>query len=285
MSPSELSALIATVLFGLFAIFILLKEQRQKQIIWDEEQKKEQELVSKDEFTHVIVHELRAPTTAIKDAALLLRSSFESLDVKEKTTLLDMIADQSQKMLNQIGSLLDAAKIQAGKFTLEKTESDIAKIIDQQISVFEPVATSKNITLTSSVAPEIPKMKIDAVRIGQVINNLISNSLKFTPDEGTIRVVGKKQDGMAVISVSDTGTGIPKEKQDALFVKFQQVEPVGKIQGQKNHGTGLGLYIVKGIVAAHGGTVKLESEEGKGTTITIALPLSEPLSSILPRRK
>lgn len=277
MTLPEISALLATTLFAAFATFLLLKERRQKQIIWKEEQKKEQELVSKDEFTHMIVHELRAPTTAIKDAALLLKSSFESLDEKQKNTLLTMISDQSQKMLNQISTLLDAAKLQAGKLTLEKTLTDIQVIIDQQMQVFEPIAQSKQIKLVSDIEPNLPKIWLDSVRIGQVINNLVSNSLKFS-DRGSITICAKKNDGFLFISVSDTGHGIAKEKQKELFLKFHQVSnlPTEPRKQQVTKGTGLGLYIVKGIISAHGGSVLLDSEENKGTTITFTLPFAEP---------
>jgi two-component system sensor histidine kinase VicK len=121
----------------------------------------------------------------------------------------------------------------------------------------------------------IPTFSFDPVHIGQVVNNLISNSLKFTSSGGTIKITAKPAIGSVVVTVSDTGTGIPKNKQHLLFSKFTQL-------GSTEHGvvgTGLGLYIVKGVIEAHGGQVSLESEEGRGTTITFNLPLDTATKS------
>lgn len=232
----------------------------------------------KQDFTNVMVHELRSPLTAIKASTDLLISGDiaeggdkkDELSPDERSKLTHLIADQSRKLLDEIGLILDAAKLEAGAFVVQKQQSDLKQLVQDRVTFFKPVATEKFVTLASDIDPSIPLFSFDQMHIGQVINNLISNSLKFTPSGGTIKVSAKPAIGSIVVSVSDTGVGIPKDKQHLLFSKFGQLN-----FSHGANGTGLGLYFVKGIVEAHGGTVKLESEEGKGTTITFTLPLED----------
>lgn len=234
----------------------------------------------KEDFTNGIVHELRAPLTAIKSGAELLLGDTSLTGSQEK--LMKIIDEQTQRMLADITSLLDAAKIDAGKLTVEKKPEDIAAIIAEVVSLFEPEADARHILLHTHTAENLPHAAIDRQRIGEVLHNLLSNSLKYTPSGGTIAITTtlSTQEHLPpsptnpgiLISVSDTGSGIPKDKQGYLFSKFAQVgqSPIPHAQA----GTGLGLYISKGIVDAHGGQIFLSSEEGKGTTVSFTLPLA-----------
>ncbi len=229
----------------------------------------------KEDFTNIMVHELRSPLTAIKASSELLMAPPGPLSDEEKNKIIGLISGQSRKMLDEVSLILDAAKLEAGLFTIQKMPSDIKKLITDRVAVFNPPAHEKFINLTVDIDPSIPQFSFDPVHIGQVINNLISNSLKFTASGGTIKISAKPSIGSVVISVSDTGAGIPKNKQHLLFTKFTQL-------GNTEHGavgTGLGLYIVKGVVEAHGGQVSLESEEGRGTTITFTLPIDTATQS------
>lgn len=238
----------------------------------------------KEEFTNMVVHELRAPLAAIKGATEILSEEHQGKSEQE-TKLLNIINEQSKRLLAEVSSILDAAKIEAGKFSIQKTETDLSKLISERIEFFMSQAKSKNIILSAAVENNLPKVQIDPERISQVINNLVSNSLKFTQEGGKITLSVSKKEDKLLISVSDTGIGIPKEKQDILFSKFSQVEnhPLG-MPPTSIPGTGLGLYIVKGIVEAHGGSIELNSEVGKGTTITVSLPIeiSETAKKELP---
>ncbi len=165
----------------------------------------------------------------------------------------------------------------AGLFAIRKTPSDIKKLITDRVAIFTQAAAEKSITLAVNLDPALPNFSFDPIRIDEVVNNLISNSLKFTPNGGTITIKALNDAANVTVSVSDTGGGIPKEKQHLLFSKYVQAPSGGEHQG-----TGLGLYVVKGVTEAHGGKVILESNDGKslpagrqGTTISFTLPLSD----------
>ena len=218
-------------------------------------------------------HELRSPLTAIKDSAELILSNGEKLSVEQKHTLLNLIVEQSRKLLDQVGSILDASKLEGGKLTMNTSQNDLTKVLKDRMELFSSQAETKHVILTSDIEA-IPPFSFDQIRIGQVMNNLLSNSLKFTPAGGSITVSAKvASDKKSVtIEVKDTGVGIPQEKQQYLFSKYSpsqnSVNP-----GQKQVGTGLGLYVVKGIVTAHNGTIIVDSKPNQGTNITFTLPL------------
>ncbi|HVF69298.1 MAG TPA: HAMP domain-containing sensor histidine kinase [Xanthomonadales bacterium] len=222
---------------------------------------------TKEDFTNIMVHELRSPLTAIKASSEFLTSQAD-LTHEEKKRLIEMISISSKKMLDEISLILDSAKMDAGLFTIRKTDSDLKKLITDRISVFTPVAAEKTITLRTEIDPTIPIFSFDPVRIDEVINNLLSNSLKFTPENGSISIKAGMTGEKVTVSVTDTGQGIAKDKQGALFARYQQAPAEGT-----HVGTGLGLYVVKQVVEDHGGAVTLDSDLGQGTTISFTLPL------------
>jgi len=233
----------------------------------------------KEDFTNGIVHELRSPLTAIKYSAELLLTD-KSITSSQKHVI-DILHEQSKRMISDINSLLDAAKIESGKFSVDQKAEDIKNIIEEVSSLFEGEAEQKHVLLTSQLQDNLPKGKVDRGRISEVLHNLISNSLKYTISGGTINIKAEvmnnehlpknKVNPGILVSVIDTGVGIPIEKQQSLFKKFSQVgkSPIPKA-GQ---GTGLGLYISKGIVEAHGGNIYLSSVENKGTTVSFTIPI------------
>jgi len=245
----------------------------------------------KEDFTNIMVHELRAPLTAIKDSSELIISEKDKLKKEEQDQFLDIINQQSKLMLNQIGEILDAAKLEAGKFIIQKTKGNIEQVIKEQIKTFLPQASKKHIFISADISQSLPPIFFDPIRIAQVINNLLSNSLKFTPEGGTITIRISHEpitNNQLTISVSDTGIGIPKEHQKDLFSKFSQVRTTP--QQLAKEGTGLGLYVVKGVVEAHGGSVNVDSplrngEKNPGTTISFTLPINtqEDMIGISPR--
>ena len=237
----------------------------------------------KEDFTSSIVHELRAPLSAIKAGSELMLTENEKLDKEQQEKTLEIIHKQSDRMLHDINSLLDAAKIESGHFSIVQKADNVLFVLAESQQLFSPEAEKKHISIVLDVDPKIPLGYFDSSRIGQVINNLISNALKFTPDGGSIILHARKffQEQIPpsstnpgiIISVSDTGIGIPKEKQNLLFNKFSQIQNTG--YGQRAIGTGLGLYVSKGIVEAHGGKVSVESLPGNGTTISFTLPIAK----------
>jgi len=231
----------------------------------------------KEDFTHMMVHELRAPLTAIKDSAELMVEILEEsgkIDQDEEKRFLGIIDKQSKNLLEQIGQVLDAAKIEAGKFSINKVSSDVGRVVTDAVEPFLPEARKKQIYLSCEVASPLQKVEIDVLKITEVLNNLISNSLKFTPVNGKIVVSVKNDEGGLKVAVSDNGIGIPPGEQPDLFSKYYQIRTTPHQLAKK--GTGLGLYITKGIVEAHGGTVGVESQGlNKGATIYFTLPITE----------
>lgn len=226
----------------------------------------------KEDFTNIIVHELRSPLTAIKASTELLITQ-QNLKEDDHQKLLKLIHNSSNKMLDEVALILDAAKMEAGLFTLNKTPGDLKKLIEEKVEIFQSEAQNKKIALRTELDDTLPIFSFDAIHLGQVINNLISNSLKFTPTGGIITIKAHHVADKIQFAVSDSGIGIAKDKQAQLFSKFVQLQ-----KPNATVGTGLGLYIVKGIAEAHGGDVKLESDLGKGTTITVTLPLTKDLT-------
>lgn len=221
----------------------------------------------KEDFTRIIVHELRSPLTSIKASSELLTGQ-NKLNDDEKQKLLMIIKDQSDKMLDEISMILDAAKIETGVFTVQKTTSDLKKVIEELIETYRGIAQNKLINLVTNIDPFLPPVAIDIYQIRRVISNILSNSIKFTSSGGTITTRAWMTQEKIYISISDTGSGIPKDKLHLLFAKFAQIQ-----SANATIGTGLGLYISKGIIDAHNGTISVESEINKGTTITLTLPL------------
>ncbi len=232
----------------------------------------------RENFTNMIVHELRAPLTSIKGGIELLSSGEMSSGNRKK--MMDTIQSSSERMLNDINQLLDAARIQSGKFETEPKPSDIIKLIEDRVKMFQILAEKRHITIDFEKDGDVPIFHFDPLRIEQIFNNLLSNAIKYNHENGRvlIRIFTDKKN--IHIVVSDTGIGIPKSLQKELFTKFYQTS----IQ-HRGSGTGLGLFITKAVVDAHGGVISLESQEGQGTTIEFTLPLvgvensSEPVVS------
>ena len=240
-------------------------------IINDRTQEKTLERLRED-FTAMMVHELRTPLSVMFGTSDLLIKRYSQLSVEKTSALLFNIKDSSKSMLEIVNDLLDAAKIESGKFTVNAVPGDIVELLAEEATYFDGLVRSKGLELLVKTADNLPKVLFDKSRVLQIVNNLISNALKFT-EKGTITLEAKLSldKNRMQISVGDTGVGIPKDSQAKLFNKFEQLRnPVDP----KSKGTGLGLVIAKGIVEAHGGTIWLESLEGKGTTFYFTLPLA-----------
>ena len=236
----------------------------------------------KEDFTHMIVHELRAPLTAIKDSSELMIEVFQdkgSLEREQQKRLLEIIDKQAKNLLEQINQVLDAAKIEAGRFSIIKTTSDLSKLIEDSIEPFIPQANKKQILISTDIYYPLPKVELDPTRITQVLNNLISNSLKFTPTNGKIIISAKVEVGNVIVAIKDNGIGIPENDQKDLFSKYYQIRTTPHELAKK--GTGLGLYIVKGVVEAHGGLVGVNSKPNEGTMIYFTLPFKGGKAEII----
>lgn len=227
----------------------------------------------RQEFTAMMVHELRAPLTAVRWSSEGLlkslsdtKSHLEDAKIKDSMTTIDLAATN---MLELVNDLLDVAKIEAGKFDLNMQEYDLVASIKEQIKTFEPQASSKHLVL-NYIGPEKQMVKFDRVRIGQVLTNLLSNAVKYT-DSGKIdlAISVDEKEKRVVVTVKDTGIGVSRDDLSVLFLKFKQL----KSFDQTRKGTGLGLVVSKGIVEAHGGQIWAESAgENLGSTFFFSLP-------------
>lgn len=223
----------------------------------------------KSDFFSLMAHELRTPLASIKEGTnLLLEGIDEELKEKRKKVL-TIIAEESNRLIDLVNSLLDLSKMEAGMMVLNFETWDIRPLINRAVSGMEPLAMAKNVSIHVESPHELPHVRMDGERILQALRNLVGNAVKFTPKGGRIAIsVGSGEEGVSV-SVKDTGPGIPKEDLNAIFDKFKQVTITGY---RKIKGTGLGLAIVKHIINAHGGKVWVESEPGQGSSFVFRLP-------------
>ncbi len=227
----------------------------------------------RQDFTAMMVHELRAPLTAVRWSSESLgkvATGAAAVDTAKVAETAATIGTASKNMLELVNDLLDVAKIEAGKFDLNIQEYDIIAIIKEQIQTFKALAESKHLELKSTV-PDKFMIKCDRVRIGQVVENLLSNSIKYT-DSGEVMVTFNtdQQKKLAIVAIKDSGLGVAREDLSMLFSKFHQLKHVDNAR----KGTGLGLVVTKGIVEAHGGQIWAESPgENMGSTFYFSLPL------------
>jgi PAS domain S-box-containing protein len=226
----------------------------------------------KDEFVALVSHELRTPLTSIRGYLELVLDGEAGDLTDEQRQFLGVVERNADRLLALVGDLLFLAQVEAGKLTLEVGAVDVAAVAAQSVEAAQPLAEDKNIALTLAAGP-VPLLAGDNARISQLLDNLISNALKFTPEKGRVDVRAHALDGSAVIEVRDSGIGIPVEEQERLFERFFRSSNATERQIQ---GTGLGLAISKAIVDAHGGQINVASELNAGTTFRVSLPIHQP---------
>jgi two-component system sensor histidine kinase GlrK len=231
----------------------------------------------KNDFVSSVSHELRSPLTAIEGyvdfflQGISMQDQGVTITKEKQVKALNIMKNNTRRLSGFINDILDLAKIEAAQMEMVKEPTLLKGIIEEMVTLFIHLAEEKKITLSYNVEGEVGEISVDGDKMKQVLSNLISNALKFTPEGGKIIIGLKDQVDSQLISVKDTGIGIPKDSLNAVFDKFRQVEGVReKIKGAK--GTGLGLAIVKGIVEGHGGKIWVESELGKGSTFLVRLP-------------
>jgi PAS domain S-box-containing protein len=223
----------------------------------------------KSELISNVSHELRTPLTTIKEGiSLVFDGSLGRINADQKASL--AIAKQDiDRLARLINDLLDISKIEAGRMELKKSSVVISSLAEEVLFSFQNQAGKKHIQLKTRLKRGLPPLYIDPDKISQVLANLISNGIKFTPENGSI-TVGVKDKGKEVeISVADTGVGISQDNIARLFDRFSQFN---RVYGPGERGTGLGLAISKEIAEMHGGRISVESEFRKGSTFTFSLP-------------
>jgi len=232
---------------------------------------RELEVVSrhKSEFLASMSHELRTPLNAVIGfSEVLLDRMFGELNVRQEEYLLD-IRNSGRHLLELLNEILDLSKVEAGQMVLEPTMFSVSSALEYALSLVRERAALHDITLGLEVADDLGVIEADELRFKQVVLNLVSNAVKFTPDSGSVSVAARRIAEELVVTVSDTGIGIPTEDRERIFESFQQ----GGREAPKEEGTGLGLTLTRKIVDLFGGRLWLDSEVGAGSTFGFAIPL------------
>jgi signal transduction histidine kinase len=223
----------------------------------------------KDEFVSSVSHELRTPLTSICGYAELLLE-----DVKEEQTrgYVKIVERNAGRLLELVNDLLFAASLQAGGLELRRGPIDLRALVEETVASAARQAESAEVELRVRAEDGLPAIDGDGARLSQVVTNFVSNAIKFTPAGGRVDIAVCRQNGHVLLEVSDTGIGIPEEELGHLFERFFRAQTA-----LERHipGTGLGLYISKAIVDAHGGRVAVRSVVGKGTTFALELPVRD----------
>ena len=223
----------------------------------------------KSEFLANMSHELRTPLNAIIGfSEVLIERMFGDLNDKQDDYLKD-IHSSGKHLLSLINDILDLSKIEAGRMELDVDSFDVPAALDNALTLVRERAQRHGIALSLQVAPDVGTARADERKFKQILLNLLTNAVKFTPDGGKVDVHAGLVDGVLQVAVADTGIGIAPEDQAAVFEEFRQV---GRHYTNKQEGTGLGLTLTKRFVELHGGTLTLQSEPGKGSTFTFTLP-------------
>jgi signal transduction histidine kinase len=212
-----------------------------------------------------VSHELRTPLTSISGYVELL---LEEEQDEQKRSYLGIVDRNSERLLGLVSDLLFSARLQSGRLDLEHSEVDLHRLVLHAVESARPRAEAAGVELTVA-ADSVPPVLGEAVRLAQLLDNLISNAIKFTPRGGRVSVQLSAGDGLVRFEVSDTGIGISEQERERLFERFFRSQSALERQIQ---GTGLGLYISKAIVEAHGGRIGVYSEGGEGTTFVVELP-------------
>ncbi len=228
----------------------------------------------KNQFVSNVTHELRTPIVATQKALDVIIDKAAGPITDDQARFLDIARRNMDRLNRLINDILDFSKLEAGKMTLEFASVGPGQVVEEACTALSMWASSKEILLERKVAADLPEVRMDPHRVIQVINNLVSNALKFTPKGGRVTVeVKRSSSGQEVeFSVEDTGIGIAKEDLRKVFERFLQV---GERRQTDVSGTGLGLSIAKEIVELHGGRIWVESEKGKWTRFLFILPIAK----------
>jgi two-component system sensor histidine kinase GlrK len=223
-------------------------------------------------FVSHVSHELRTPLTAMKEASSMLLEGTYADSTEKQNDLLAIVHEECERLIESVNRILDLSRMEAKMMQYRFNECSLVPLIKRSIHKLGPIAQRKKIQLESKLPQDLPTVAVDERRIEQVLEDILGNALKFTSDEDTISIeAAVKNDGrrFVEVSISDSGTGIPEKDLENIFNKFQRIENgKGTVRG-----TGLGLPIAKHIIAAHGGRIWAESEDGTGSTFYFTLPV------------
>jgi two-component system, NtrC family, sensor histidine kinase GlrK len=230
----------------------------------------------KADFISHVSHELRTPLTAMREGTALLLEGIPGPLSNSQREILEVLSSNSDRLFRSICSILDLSKMNAGLMEYQLFPCDLTSVIKKNINLAQLIARKRGISLEADVAENIPVLLLDEGRIEQVLDNLLSNALKFTSEGGSVSVKASLKTGpdntqWVEVRVADSGQGIPREDYERVFERFYQ----GPHSGKSRQGTGLGLSVAEHVVRDHHGRIWVESELGKGSTFIFTLPITE----------
>ncbi len=239
----------------------------------NEELKKMNKL--KSDFLNITSHELRTPMTAMKGYLEMIRHGTLQT-TEEQHQAIDIILRNTNRLDRLVDDILDTSRLESGTMKFLPQETDINQLIEDTTNIMSSDAEQKHINITTHVDPTLPTITLDPDRVKQVLNNLVKNAIKFSPEHSTITISAKPYNQYVLFKIQDQGRGIPSSCTDKIFEVFYQVDSG---VDRSYSGTGLGLTICRGIALGHGGDIWVESEEGKGSTFFFTIPLQPVLDA------
>jgi len=219
------------------------------------------------DFVSLVSHELRSPMAAVIGAARTLQDRWRMLTPAQRESFLALIGDETTRLAELVGDVLDTSRIEAGTFSYHFDEVDLGRVVDEAVDA--AVLAQQEVPVVASVRGALPAIRGDRARLRQVLGNLIENAVKYSPEGGEVQVSAASANGAVRIAVRDTGPGIPRDQQTRIFEKFGRVD----VPGASKPGTGLGLFIARSIAEAHGGSLDVSSDAEPGSTFTLTLPV------------
>ena len=256
-----------------YSVKLISELQKSNELLQEANRKLQAVDKMKTDFISVVSHELRTPLTTVKSFVELILMK-PDMSEQRKAKFIGTINVEIDRLTRLLADLLDLARIESGSINWRFEEVCLDDIINHSVASLGPLIESKGQSLTTSFSPPRTRLTGDRDRLIQVVTNLLSNAVKYTPPGGAVHVSVRRETdpaGWIVVEISDTGTGIPAEELDLIFVKFQRA---GDPLTSSIEGTGLGLAIVRQIVEFHGGRVWAASTPGKGSTFTFTLPFA-----------
>ena len=234
----------------------------------------------KSDFMATMSHELRTPLTSIIGYSDMLLSGMTGELNEKQAAFVDSILKGGEALLNLINDVLDLTKIEAGRLELNREPVDLRAALLGVLPVIKPRAQDKRIRISTFLPTDLPLVWADPAKLNQILLNLLTNGIKYTHENGSVSVEARTMNDLVEIWVNDSGIGIAKEDQDKVFQRFTQIDSSAtRSQG----GTGLGLAIVKELVELHGGSIRVQSKLGKGSSFIFTVPITtkpaDPLSA------
>jgi protein-histidine pros-kinase len=269
--PAEISLSPIETPEGHFVTAAIRDVSERKRQMEEENRRMQEANRLKSEFLANMSHELRTPLNAIIGFSELMFNGKVGPISEEHREYLGDILTSARHLLQLINDVLDLTKVEAGKMEFRPEALDLMKVTTEVKDILRGLASQKRISVEMEVAPDLSKVLLDGSKFKQVLYNYLSNAIKFTPEEGKVRVrIEAEKEGWFRLSVQDTGIGIKPQDIHKLFIEFQQLDAG---TAKKYAGTGLGLALTKRIVEAQGGRVEVQSHPGKGSVFSAVLPV------------